>query len=51
MAVHTSGKVIDQTARGLGLVNMRERAALVGGALAVESRAGGGTSVRLTVPV
>jgi signal transduction histidine kinase len=37
--------------RGLGLVAMRERAALLGGTLDVEAVAGGGTRVRLTVPV
>ena len=53
LVVEDTGKGLDpqQTARGLGLVNMRERAALVGGTLAVEPRAGGGTSVRLTVPI
>ena len=35
--------------RGLGLVGMRERAALAGGGLQIESNAGG-TSVRVTVP-
>lgn len=35
----------------LGLAGMRERAALVGGTLAVSSRPGGGTEVRLTVPL
>jgi signal transduction histidine kinase len=53
LVVEDRGKGVDrqQTARGLGLVNMRERAALVGGSLAVEPRPGGGTTVRLTVPV
>jgi signal transduction histidine kinase len=53
LVVEDRGKGVDpqQTARGLGLVNMRERAALVGGTLAVEPRSGGGTTVRLTVPV
>jgi signal transduction histidine kinase len=36
---------------GLGLVTMRERAALVGGRLELLAPAGGGTLVRLTVPV
>jgi signal transduction histidine kinase len=45
------GGDLQQTARGLGLVNMRERAALVGGTLAIEPRPGGGTSVRLVVPL
>jgi signal transduction histidine kinase len=53
LVVEDRGKGVDpqQTARGLGLVNMRERAALVGGSLTVEPRPGGGTTVRLTVPV
>jgi signal transduction histidine kinase len=51
--VEDSGKGLDpqQSARGLGLVNMRERAALVGGTLDITARPGGGTSVRLVVPV
>jgi two-component system sensor histidine kinase UhpB len=36
---------------GLGLGGMRERALLVGGDLAIESRPGSGTTIRLTVPV
>jgi two-component system sensor histidine kinase UhpB len=35
---------------GLGLGGMRERALLVGGELASESRPGSGTTIRLTVP-
>jgi signal transduction histidine kinase len=35
---------------GLGLDSMRERASSVAGALAVTSRPGGGTTVRLTLP-
>jgi signal transduction histidine kinase len=37
--------------RGLGVVGMRERAELIGGTLAIRSRPGEGTSVRLTVPL
>ena len=37
--------------RGLGLVAMRERAALLGGTLEVTSVPEGGTRVRLSVPV
>ena len=37
--------------RGLGLVAMRERAALLGGTLEVTGVADGGTRVRLTVPI
>ncbi|MHB1539672.1 MAG: sensor histidine kinase [Solirubrobacteraceae bacterium] len=36
---------------GFGTSGMRERAELVGGELAFESRPGGGTTVRLTVPL
>ena len=36
--------------RGMGLLNMRERAALVGGALEIESAAGEGTTVFARVP-
>ncbi len=34
---------------GLGLVTMRERAALIGGALAIRSRPGQGTEIRVTL--
>src|SRR5262249_44908451 len=37
--------------RGLGIVTMRERAELVGGTLALVSPVGGGTVVRLHVPL
>lgn len=40
-----------ETRVGLGLVGMRERAGLIGAKLAVETRTGGGTTVRLIVPV
>lgn len=36
--------------RGLGLFGMQERAALVGGAVQIESAPGRGTTVRVTVP-
>jgi signal transduction histidine kinase len=36
---------------GNGLRNMRERAAAIGGALRVTSKAGKGTTLRLTFPV
>jgi signal transduction histidine kinase len=36
--------------RGLGLTSMRERAASVGGTLAVQSTPGQGTVIRLEVP-
>jgi signal transduction histidine kinase len=37
--------------RGLGLLGMRERVALVGGALDIDSVSGGGTTVRARIPV
>ena len=37
--------------RGLGIVAMRERAAIVGGRLEFQTPTGGGTLVRLTVPL
>ncbi|HET9529494.1 MAG TPA: PAS domain S-box protein [Blastocatellia bacterium] len=37
-------------ARGLGLISMRERAALVGGTLEIESRPGEGTTIFVRVP-
>lgn len=44
--------VADQTSRrGLGLVAMRERAALLGGDLSFHTPPGGGTLVRLRVPM
>ena len=45
------GLAVDGGRRGLGLVTMRERAALVHGALELVSSPGGGTLVRLTIPV
>jgi signal transduction histidine kinase len=35
---------------GFGLIGMRERAALVGGTVEVESRSGGGTTVYVRIP-
>ncbi len=39
------------TGQGLGLLGMRERLALVGGTLEIDTRPGGGTTVRATVPL
>lgn len=39
------------TGQGLGLLGMRERLALVGGRLEIDTRPGGGTTVRATVPL
>jgi len=36
--------------RGLGLISMRERMQLVGGAFSIESKPGGGTTIRARVP-
>jgi signal transduction histidine kinase len=41
----------DRRRRGLGLVAMRERAALLGGTLTFHQPAGGGTLIQLLVPV
>jgi signal transduction histidine kinase len=47
---HGKGFIAEKTQRGIGLVAMRERAGLVGGALAVSPRLQGGTLVRLQIP-
>jgi len=44
------GFAFDESERGLGIGGMRERALLVGAELAIESRPGHGTTVRLDVP-
>jgi signal transduction histidine kinase len=41
----------EDTARGWGLLGMRERAALLGGSLRVDSRPGQGTQIQVEVPV
>lgn len=46
-----SGFTFEQSTSGLGLGGMHERATLIGGEVEVESGAGHGTTVRLTVPV
>ena len=40
-----------RTGQSLGILGMQERAELLGGELAFESRPGGGTTVRAWVPV
>ncbi|HWB69283.1 MAG TPA: sensor histidine kinase [Solirubrobacterales bacterium] len=44
------GFAFAESESGLGIAGMRERALLVGGELAIESRPGHGTTVHLTVP-
>jgi len=48
---HGVGIAASPTRRGLGIVGMRERAALVGGTIEFLRPAGGGTLVRLSVPM
>ncbi len=48
---HGHGIAPDTPRRGLGLVGMRERAALVGGTVVFETPESGGTRVRLRVPL
>lgn len=48
---HGRGMAEDASGRSLGLVAMRERAALVGGTLEFSTPAAGGTLVRLTAPL
>lgn len=47
---HGKGMAPDRNGRGIGLVAMRERAELIGGALELSRPVGGGTTVRLRVP-
>jgi len=47
---HGKGFAAEKIPRGIGLVAMRERAELVGGALAISPGAKGGTRVRLQIP-
>ena len=42
--------VVRDDMRGIGLLGMRERMALVGGQLTVEARPGGGTKVSIEAP-
>jgi signal transduction histidine kinase len=54
LEVEDHGKGIDNTEsarRGLGIIGMRERVALVGGAISFTRPVEGGTLVRLTVPI
>jgi signal transduction histidine kinase len=45
------GGIAADGARGRGTTHIRERAASLGGSATVESAAGGGTVVRVTVPL
>jgi signal transduction histidine kinase len=45
-----AGQAFDMARKGLGLIGMRERAALLGGTLAVESSQGRGTTVVARIP-
>ena len=51
--VEDDGRGIEQPEHdeGLGLVGMRERAALVGGRVRIESSSEGGTTIAAEVPV
>jgi len=53
LVIEDDGRGFDPTARisGFGLVGIRERAAIVGGSLQVESTPGRGTTVYFHVPV
>lgn len=44
-------RTVAPTGQGLGLLGMRERLALVGGHLEIETSPGAGTAVRVTVPI
>src|SRR5205823_4345473 len=48
---HGKGMHGDGSRHGLGIVGMRERAALIGGAIAFTQPVEGGTLVRLTVSI
>ncbi|MBI3649018.1 MAG: hypothetical protein HY240_09760 [Actinobacteria bacterium] len=41
----------DETGKHFGLLAMRERVAMLGGTLDVESRPGSGTRVRASIPI
>jgi signal transduction histidine kinase len=46
-----AGFDVDQSGGGLGLVGMRERVALAGGKLEIDSQRGAGTTLRALIPV
>ena len=51
--IEDDGRGLDPKASGagLGLVEMRERVALVGGRMTIESREGAGTTIHVEVPL
>ena len=51
LRVTDNGRGVDGAWEGAGIRGMRERALLVSADLAIGARPGGGTEVRLTVPV
>ena len=54
LVVHDDGKGFDPGSvrdGGLGLVGMRERVALLGGRLTIESSEGAGTMLKVEVPI
>jgi signal transduction histidine kinase len=53
LRVHDDGSGFDSSIRstGFGILGMEERARALGGSLAIVSRAGGGTDVRLQLPL
>ncbi|MEZ7004415.1 HAMP domain-containing sensor histidine kinase [Streptomyces sp. AD55] len=51
LSVRDNGSGVDDTAEGAGIRGMRERALLIGADLLLRAVPGGGTEVRLTVPV
>ena len=51
LRIADDGRGLDHASEGSGIRGMRERALLVGGQLTIAARPGGGTEVRLRVPV
>jgi two-component system, NarL family, sensor histidine kinase UhpB len=43
--------VADRVGKGYGLTGMRERVEALGGSLSIDSRAGEGTEVSVTLPI
>jgi two-component system sensor histidine kinase UhpB len=50
LRIADDGRGLGGAAEGAGIRGMRERAILIGAALQIEARSGGGTDVRLLVP-